>query len=272
MSASTPAVQKKARSGPDEATGDIQVIMRAAQIQRLITPQRQVLRVSAVAQELDLGRTTVLRYLNSLASAGFLERLDDGGFTLGPLQRQLGTLALHSMRVLDVADPELTDLAAAAGVTAVLSLWGGIGPVVVRCVEPPDAITAIAVRVGGTLNIDSAQALVFQAFLPERDYLTGLLTQLPVSQQQSMRTQIDQVRQDGFASNQQVAQGILATAVPVLDGHGRITASIALVGTVHALSGDPQGGQSRALMQVAHRISRTLGHRDAMPFAAAEAP
>lgn len=257
--------RKAAQPKAEENAGDIQVIGRAAQMMRLITPQQPVLRVSTVTEELGLGRTTVLRYLNSLTSAGFLERAD-GGYTLGPLQRQLGTLALHSMRVLDVADPELRDLAAASGVTVVLSVWGGLGPVVVRCIEPPDMVTAISVRVGGTLGIDSAQALVFQAFLPEREYLDKLLTQLPMAQQQSLRSQIDQVRSDGYASNQQVAQGVLATAVPIMDGHGRITASAALVGTIHALAEDQRAGQNRALRQTARRISAALGCHDAMPF------
>lgn len=257
--------RKAARPKAEQNAGDIQVIGRVAEMMRLITPQQPVLRVSTVTEELGLGRTTVLRYLNSLTSAGFLER-DNGGYTLGPLQRQLGTLALHSMRVLDVADPDLRDLAADTGVTVVLSVWGGLGPVVVRCIEPPNIITAISVRVGATLGIDSAQALVFQAFLPERDYLDKLLTQLPAAQQQSLQGQVDQVRNDGYASNQQVTQGVLATAMPVMDGFGRITASIALVGTVHALAEDPQAGQNRAVRQTARRISAALGYHEPMPF------
>lgn len=256
------------RSGAEEETGDIQVVARVAQLLRLVTPQQPVLRVADVVRSLALGRTTVARYLNSLANVGILERREDGGYVLGPLQLQLGALALHDTRVIDLADPELSDLAADAGVTAVLSVWGGHGPVVVRCIEPPDAITAISVRVGGTLTIDSAQALVFQAFLPDSYYHHRLLSQLPQDQQDALQAQIDQVRAAGFVSNQQVAQGLVANAVPVMDGRARIVASIALVGTVHALSDDPRTGQSRALMLTARRLSETLGFRGEMPFAA----
>lgn len=254
-------------SGPEEATGDIQVVARVAQLLRLVTPQQPVLKVPDVVRSVGLGRTTVVRYLNSLANVGILERREDGGYVLGPLQQQLGALALHGTRVLDLADPELSDLAADAGVTAVLSVWGGHGPVVVRCIEPPDAITAISVRVGGTLTIDSAQALVFQAFLPERDYHQRLLSQLPSDQQRALQSQIDQVRADGFVSNQQVAQGLVANAVPIMDSRSSIVASIALVGTVHALSENPRTGQSRALMLTARRLSEALGYRGEMPFA-----
>jgi len=83
-----------AQLGPAASgAGDIQVIARSAQLLRLFSTTQRSLRVSDVGPESGLQRTTVHRYLSSMANAGLLERDNDGGYRLGPLLVQLGTVA-----------------------------------------------------------------------------------------------------------------------------------------------------------------------------------
>jgi len=126
------SVERTLRAAGQPA-GDIQVIARCAQLLRLFSTSQRSLRVSDVGAEIGLQRTTVHRYLSSMANAGFLERDSEGFYSLGPLLVQLGTVALRGLRVLEIGGPCLQQLADEADETAVIAVWGGLGPVAVRC-------------------------------------------------------------------------------------------------------------------------------------------
>ena len=64
--------------------GDIQVVARCAHTLRQLEPGSR-LRLGPLAAELGAGRSTLHRYLTSMANADLLERVGDGEYSLGPL-------------------------------------------------------------------------------------------------------------------------------------------------------------------------------------------
>lgn len=250
------------------ASGDIQVIARCAQLLRLFSSSQQSLRVSEVASEVRLQRTTVHRYLASMANADLLERDDDGGYRLGPLLVQLGTVALRGLRVLEISQVPCQALADEAHETAVISVWGGLGPVVARVHEPAGRLVNINVRVGSPLPLDAAQSLVYMAFSRDAPRTTRLLSGLPEAHHRAIVREMDAVREAGYAINSHVVQGIRTIAAPVLDGHGQVCATVAVVGTVTSLSEDPRSGVVLATLNTAHRLSLDLGWRGQVPYEA----
>ena len=67
----------------------IQVIARAAQIMRALSQAPQGLSLAAIAQEVDLPRSTVQRIINALADEMLVEHIGPGGVRLGPALGQL---------------------------------------------------------------------------------------------------------------------------------------------------------------------------------------
>ncbi|MGH3729106.1 MAG: IclR family transcriptional regulator [Micromonosporaceae bacterium] len=257
-----------ARNGslPPAVGGDIQVIARCAQILRLFSTTQRTLRIADVASELDLQRTTVHRYLTSMANADLLERDADGCYRLGPLQVQLGTVALRGLRVLEIADPYVQRLANDANETAVLAVWGGLGPVVARVHESDARTVNIVVRVGSPLPLEAAQSQVFLAFLKDPGNAQRLLSQLPDGRRGEIQANLELVRRDGCLVSSEVVQGIRAIAAPVFDGHGDICATVALVGTVSGIPDAPDSGMALALLHTAARLSHELGYSGRLPF------
>lgn len=215
-------------------TAQIQVIARVADILRLLAGGRRALRISEVAAELGLQRSTAHRYLSSLAAAGLLARGEDGSaYSAGPLMVQFAAATLGGSRVLELAGPYMKRLVEEAHETVVLSLWGGHGPVVARVEEDSTRLVHIAVRVGSALPLDSAQAQVFRGE-------AGRL---------------------GVAVNSRVIEGVRAIAAPVYDERSETVATLAFVGTT---SGIPESGDSRharALRETALELSVRLGWR-----------
>lgn len=247
-------------------TGDIQVIARCAQVLRLFSTTQRSLRVADVSAELELQRTTSHRYLSSMANVGLLEREKENAYRLGPLLVQLGTVALSSLPVLQIADPYLQRLANDADETAVLAVWGGLGPVVARVHESADRLVNIVVRVGSPLPLEAAQSQVFLAFLSDPS-AQRLLMQLPDGRRRAVQAGTDRVRRDGYLVSSEVVQGIRAVAAPVFDGNGDVCATVALVGTVNGIPDSPNSGLLLALVSTAARLSRELRYVGPLPYA-----
>lgn len=248
-------------------SGDIQVIGRCGQVLRLFSAGRASLRVADVEAISGLQRSTAHRYLTSMANAGLLEREEDGSFALGPLLVQLGTVALRGQRVLELAGPHMQRLADDGDVTAVLSLWGGLGAVVARVCEASDRLVNISVRVGSPLPLEAAQTRVFLAFLGDPMVEQRLLAQLPEARRREITEQLDGVRKQGYIVSDEVVRGIRAIAAPVFDGHGEVCATLAVIGTT---VGMPERSPSRlevALTGTAQRLSQQLGYADEPPYA-----
>lgn len=258
-----PAVDLDETSLPVMGNGttgsDIQVVGRCGEIFRLLSPARTSLRAGDLEAELGMQRSTAHRYLSSLAGAGFLERTDDGTYGPGPLLLQVGTIALDSRRVIDVADPYLRRLASEVHETAVLSLWGGLGPIVARVVEDMEKVIHIQVRIGTTLAADSAQGKIFLAFLDDRLTVSRVLTHLPPPLVCDLEDEFNQIRARGRAVSTGVARGVRTIAVPVLDRRNRITATMGVVGTMNSIPEDLDSGMAQALAEAAHGLSQQLG-------------
>lgn len=238
---------------------DIQVIGRCGNILRLFTPARTSLRAADLETILDMQRSTAHRYLTSLATSGFLEQTEDGSYALGPLMSQVGTIALDSQRVLDLADPFLRRLASDVHETAVLSVWGGLGPVVARVVEDMEKVVHIQVRIGTALPADSAQGKVFLAFLDDRDAVARALAHLPSSIAATIDEDVERVRTAGLSIGTTAARGVRTIAAPVLDRRNRLLAAMGVVGTISTIPDTTDSGLARALEDSARELSRQLG-------------
>ena len=247
-----------------DTSGDIQVIAKCAQILRQLEPGTARLKLGPTATELGMGRSTLHRYLTSMANADLLQRVGDGEYVAGPLLAQLGTIALHSMQVLESAEQAMRELCDEVQETVVLSVWGGLGPVVAR-VEAPNKLIQVMVRTGSQLPIDAAQTRVFMAYLRDRRMVERLLAMVP-DQREQLEAEIAQTEKDGVVVVNRIVDGLRTLAVPVFDS-GNVVAALAVIGTTSSIPEEPVGGLAEAVIRSGERLSRQLGFQDDYPSA-----
>lgn len=250
--------------------GDIQAVHRCARILGLLV-DRDVVRATDVAQELELERSTAHRYVTSMANVGLVERVD-GGFGLGPLGRHIGAVSLRRTRVLEEAEPYMTALAAELHETVVMSLWSVGGAVVAKVREDPARQVQVIVREGTQLPLYAAQSQILLAGLQDPMATERLLGQLSGPAREDLEANLERVRDEGIAENSMVATGIRTVAVAVRDGDGRVVATLGVVGTAEAVTADPASGMARALTRTAERISARLAGLPLPPAPRAEDP
>lgn len=217
-----------------------QSIERATQLLGLFTVEDPELSLSQMAGRLGVSRATVHRYATALRNAGLL-RMTSSGYGLGPRVIELASTAIAGLRVVSVAGPFLERLVAEVDETAVLSVWDGEAPVVVRTDDNTRRTVRINVRTGSRLARDSAQGKVFRAHPPIAE--PGLAD----------------VAAEGLAFTASAIEGIGALAAPVFQAD-RVVATLALVGTLASV--EPARGTEvgAALRRTAAELSAELGH------------
>lgn len=115
-----------------------------------------------------LYHSTVLRLCESLIRFGFLKRMDDGRFRLGPAPFSLGTVYQSSFRLRDYAQPVLRDLVEATREVASIYVREGDRRVCVHRLEHPRSVR-MHVREGDAFPIAAGAAgKVLAAFAGEK--------------------------------------------------------------------------------------------------------
>jgi DNA-binding IclR family transcriptional regulator len=253
-------------AGGEGTSFDIQSVSRVGQILGLFGPHTTELTAVMVAERLGLNRTTAYRYCASLVTAGILERgRRRGSFVLGGLMLQLGIQALGRRRVVDIAPPYLRELSAAAGTTAVLSLWGLDGPVVALVQEDTSRTVVVTVRPGTKLEMTSSQVRVFLAHLTDHQLVERILSEMPAEQRAEIEASIYTVRRSGSAFVA-LPDGLFAAAAPVFDEYG-ICATVALLGADQLADPVVRAPIVARLTEVAAELSDELGGREGAPIA-----
>ena len=215
-----------------------QSVERAAQLLGLFSVDEPELTLGEITVRLRTSKATAHRYATALRQTGLL-RWNGGAYTLGPRIVELAATALAGLRIIKVAGPYLERLVGQVNETAVLSIWDGEAPVVVRVDDNTDRLVRINVRTGSRLPLDSAQGKIFRAYLDPDAELAS-------------------VREAGLAFNERIVEGIAALAAPVFQGE-EIVAAMALVGTVASVPADPATLAAGALRDAADGLSAELG-------------
>ena len=237
-------------------TGDIQAVQRVGQLLALFTANRPRLTAAEAAALVGLNRSTVSRYFGSLALAGFLERSHDEptAYEPGPLLVQLGAVAQGRRRVLDIAPRHMRQLSREIGLTVVLSLWGASGPVVSLVSEVGTSPILVTVRIGATLDMDSAQGRLFLKFSPDRHVITKYWASLDPAERARVEKLVAEAERG--ITHAEGPLGMSIIAAPVFDDH-ETAATIAAVGAPH---GDER--IAAALYRTAYEITVDLAGTD----------
>ena len=101
---------------------EIPNLANACRILTLLTEEREALSIGAIARALEIPRTSTLRIISTLCSAGFLQRTGEGIFTLGPGLIPLGLQALERLDTRAIAKPVLRELTVQTQETAHLAI------------------------------------------------------------------------------------------------------------------------------------------------------
>lgn len=241
------------RNDASDSKTSIQSIDRAASILTMFTVANPRLSLSDMSTRLNLSRATGYRYVSALRKAG-LVRYDElsGMYTLGTRVLEMATIALAGLPVIAVAEPILARLVAETGETAVLSIWDGESPVVVRSNDNSTRSITVRVREGYRLGPTSAQTKIFMAAGTSLRTTNGVVHSLGAAEAKRILAHPALIH-----TNREL--GIRTIAAPVYFGD-KITAVMAIVGTTATVPDDIASRHVARLVAATREVSEGLPH------------
>lgn len=216
----------------------VAAVDRALRVLKVFTVKQPIHTLAGIAEATGLYKSTILRICASLLSQGYLVRLRDGTYCLGPEALRLGTAYQKSFRLADVIYSALETLVEALSESACYYVRDGDECVCVNRVESEQSVTD-NLREGARLPLDrSAAGYVFLAF--------------GGGSGDRYRT----IRRDLVAiSRGERAPDTAAVAVPVFaPPDNRVIGVIAVSGLITRFSDE----RIEAMIPVVHRTARTL--------------
>lgn len=251
-----------------------QSLERGLAILGCFTPERPVLGIADIADELGMSRSTTHRYVITLVALGYLEQGASRKYRLGLRVTDLGMSAINSTGLGEHARPYLEELRQRTSYTTSIFVLDGSEVLCVdrvrsfrrglteeeRKLEPGSRLPAHATSAGKLL----------MAFLPE-DEQRSLLAELKpaklgpntITGKRLLRDELDQVRDAGFAVNdEELSAELLCVGAPIRNASREVVAGVNIAARSTMISLEEMvDALSPHLHSAADRISARLGYR-----------
>ncbi len=188
-----------------------------------------------VNAQLGLPKPTIHRLFTTLEEEGFLQRDIDGrAYSPGRRLRGMATGVLSSLRIRAARLAVLRKLSAEVGETCNLALPDRDSMIYLERVETEWPLR-IQLPVGTTVPFYcTASGKMYLSTLPKA-HLARFAASEPleartantITDPDALIAEVTKVRSDGYATdNEEFMDGMIALAVPILDGNGRLVATL----------------------------------------------
>lgn len=251
-----------------------QSLERGLAILGCFTPERSVLGIADIADDLGMSRSTTHRYVITLVALGFLEQGTSRKYRLGLRVTDLGMSALNSTGLREHSRSYLEELRQRTSYTVNLSVLDGPEILYVdraRSFRRNQSRIDLNLRPGSRLPVYcTSMGKVLLANMPqaEQDQLIAdleLKRRGPntITSKKALRTELDNVREQELAVNdEELAEGLFSIAAPVQSESREVVAALNIAAhssmiTLEELV-DALGPH---LVATANNISARLGYR-----------
>lgn len=228
------------------------------------TPEK---RVSELAFELGIGKSTVSRLLSTLASEGYvMKEGDNQKYRLGLQILALNSIVTSQLEINHAALPVLKELVRDTGEAALISILED-KVVYIEQMEgshPDPVLTYVGGRNPVHCTSEGKLLLAFhEAANIKRILANGLTAYTPktVTDPRILRKQLADIRENGFCyCESEYMEDIVSYAAPIKDYSKGVVAALTLVVPVQRLQHQPLINVQKKVMKAATEISKNLGY------------
>ena len=247
----------------------INSILRACKILKCFSGDKAHFKISDLAHQLRLDRSTTYRILLSLERAGFVKKNEEAGtYSLGLAAFEIGNAYLMQTDLIQVSKPIMTDLASKAQETVHLAILSDIEIVYVDKVDSPRALGVMS-KIGqrGPLHC-TALGKTLLAFQPEDEQSRIIqkirmtpFTSRTITSKQKLIEELRIIKKQGFAlDRREIEEDVECIGAPILNYLGNVIAALSISGPQNKI-GTPREKQFiRDVVKAAALISSKMGY------------
>jgi len=249
----------------------INSILRASNILKCFTKGKGHFKISELACELHLDRSTIYRILLSLEKCGLVEKdKETGGYSLGLFTFEIGNAYLNRIDLPKVSKPIMTDLGLKVQETVHLAVLSGTEIVYVDKVDSPRPL-GIMSKIGQRAPLHcTALGKVLLAFQPEDD-LKRILPQLKlialtsntIISRQRLMEELRAIRRQGYAlDHREIEEDVECIGAPIRNHLGDVIAALSISGPQRKIHTRQEKQFVNSVVKAAGSISSKLGYME----------
>jgi DNA-binding IclR family transcriptional regulator len=245
----------------------VPAVQRALSLLDRLATRREPMSLARLSAELALPKSSVHGLCNTLVSAGYLWRQDDGAFRLGPSVMALAEAFVAGTGVAQEFNALWQDRVAAPEDTVILSVLSGAEVVYVGVrngTRPLGLAFNVGMRLPAHLAATGKAQLAHQPLEALRAAL-GPGPLAPMANQQpltlaALEAELAAARIRGYSVDDEgVREGVVCFGAAVLGAHGQAVAGVGVC-THKAQAASPDAERHRdAVLELAHMLSLRLG-------------
>jgi DNA-binding IclR family transcriptional regulator len=247
----------------------INSILRAFRILRCFHGEKTHYKISELARQLGLDRSTTYRLLLSLEKCGLVEKDEKTGeYSLGMAAFEIGNTCLRQMDFIQASKPVMAELAAKVQETVHLAVLSGTEIVYVDKVDSPRALGVMS-KIGqrGPLH-STALGKLLLAFQPEGE-LSRMMRQIKlksftantISSKTELMDELRKIRRKGYAFDfKESEQDVECIAAPIRDHLGDTVAALSISGPQRKIGSPQEKHFVGEVVKAAALISSKLGY------------
>jgi IclR family transcriptional regulator, KDG regulon repressor len=247
----------------------INSILRACKILKSFSGDRAHFKISDLARQLRLDRSTTYRILLSLERAGFVEKDEAAGtYSLGLAALEIGNAYLMQTDLIQVSKPVMADLASKVQETVHLAVLSDIEIVYIAKVDSPRTLGVMS-KLGqrGPLHCTSLgkTLLAFQSEDEQAKIIQKIrmisFTSRTITSKQKLMEELRMVKRQGYAlDRREIEEDVECIGAPILNYLGNVIAALSISGPQRKI-GTPREKQFiRDVVKAAALISSKMGY------------
>ncbi|TFZ51231.1 IclR family transcriptional regulator [Serratia proteamaculans] len=209
-------------------------LARGLEVIQAFTPQRRLMSISQISQKTGIPRAAVRRCLYTLNKLGFVYAQDGKNFELRPRILTLAHAYLGATPLAKATQPVLKHISQLLNESCSIATLDGDNILYIARASA-ERIMTIDLNIGSRLPaFATSMGRVLLSHLPvdkREDYLQRITlmryTQYTIGSVDKLREELDKVRAQGYAINDQELEiGLRSIAVPIASANGGVTAAL----------------------------------------------
>lgn len=242
-------------------------LLKALTILDLFTPQRPILTLNEITEELGYSKSTVHSMLSTFAAKGYIEKTESGTYALGAKFIPKTQSVLVNVQLRDRAAPLLRKLSDDTGESVYLTTLYGNLSLYIYAIETSHRLMARS-AVGDEVPLHcTAVGKAILAFLPQKRQEqiineVGLprYTENTITDRETLMEELKQTRERGFSiDNQEHEKDMYCLGAPILNEKGEVIGSCSVSGYEEVVINEKIDFYSSQIKHTAQEISRRMG-------------
>lgn len=253
-----------------ERHGRVQAIDRAVMILKCFSEKRQELRLSDIADELDLNRSTAHGIISTLKYHGLIDQDEiTQKYRLGLFLMELGNIINNSLDIRSISAPIIEEVCNEIEETVHIGALDNHEIIYIDKMESTQSMRIFTTIGARNPAYSTGVGKVMLAYLDEEQLLDALpeslekFTEKTITDKDKLMHELAKVREKGYSmDNEENIAGLTCVAAPIFDQFGKVKYGISISGPTIRMTEEKIVKAIDLVKKAAEQISKELGFKE----------